>query len=153
MMINCHSSPGDPDIQPHTLRVPHHVPSTEIITCTNYSDDKTVPPLAFLAWMNHLFSLLNLNPTNSFTPHQKPKSCFSMVKFILIEGGICTSPKYLLPKWRGLWTRKPQKWSSKSGEKMEDGAVVQDWWPFANREKGRGTQGHRQAQSRDSGSF
>lgn len=46
--------------------------------------------------MNNLLTLFNLNPTDSFTPHQKPESFFSIVRFILIGSRSCTGPKYLL---------------------------------------------------------
>lgn len=49
--------------------------------------------------MNNLLTLFNLNLTDSFTPHQKPESFFSIVRFILIGSRrSCTGPKYLLPQ-------------------------------------------------------
>lgn len=39
-------SPGDPDIQPDVLCILYYVPGTEMISCDNYFDDKTVSSLS-----------------------------------------------------------------------------------------------------------
>ena len=96
--------------------------STDIIACHNYFDDKTGSSLSFLTWMNNLLTLFNLNPTNSFTPHQKPESFFSIVRFILIGSRSCTGPKYLLPQVERPMNQK------KSTEVVFQGASLVAQW-------------------------
>lgn len=114
------------------------VPGTEMTSCNNYFDDKTESSLSFQTWINNQFMLFNLNPTNPFTPHQKPERFFSILRLIAVENRNCRSPRYLLLQ---VETPKNQRTSEVElhewGTKREDWPVCPKWWSFPNTEKSR----------------